>query len=455
MLLAARYELLETIGEGGVATVWRALDTLEGRTCAVKVVRVDQGHHAVLAQRLVQEAELLMRVAHPNVVQVFGAGDSERGPWLAMEFVEGGTVAEQIERDGPMSPRRALQVALQVARGLEVVHQQGIVHRDVKPDNLLLTSDGTCKLADFGIARVAEQTRHTASGFAMGSLPYMAPEQRVDAHGVDARADLYAVGATLYFLMSGATPVDLFLAAPSSPRFEGLPEGIVELVRRTTHADPAARFATASQLADALTAALRQASDVALQAPVEPVYAGSTDAGRVQTAVVAETSGDVLAIEAHMRREWRDEESVARRRSSRWIAPVSLAIVVTLLGVVAAVAGRISLDDWIARERARQVALTTPVMGVWRGTVDTVEAEVELSGTPSLLYGTFTWKGPAPRVDRIRGVMEQGLLVLEVVGPEHARYQALLENRGRLDGDYISVTNRVPFHLVQVESRPR
>ncbi|MCB9691095.1 MAG: serine/threonine protein kinase [Alphaproteobacteria bacterium] len=454
-VVGGRYRLLEPLGSGATATVYRADDLVHGRVCALKVLRLDGPDRERLAARLRREAETLTRLAHPNVVQVFEVGEEGGSPWIAMELVPGGTLADLVEREGPLSPRRALQVVLQILAGLEAVHAAGVVHRDVKPENVLVLDDGTCKLADFGIALVDQQTRTTASGFAMGSLPYMSPEQRVDAHAAGPRSDLYASGATLYFLLTGATPVDLFLASPSSPRFAGLPEGLVELVRQCTHADPSRRFQTAVEMSEALRRCLPLASDDALDATT-PVYVGSPD--RVETAVVPERrvhDHHAQALENEGLRELLAEQAAARQRSSRNMRRWSLALGVTLLGVVVAVGGRMSLDHWIAEQQAQRVALKSPLAGTWRGIHGTHEAELVLEGPHSLLHGEVRLRRAGDeRTLAVRGVLDGGVLLLEV-GPDGGRYRALLEVPDRLDGEYAEGASREPFHLVRIETPGR
>ena len=251
-----RFVLHELIGEGGMARVYRGLDLRLGVVRAIKLMkfdddRADEGWR----RRFQREARAMAQLRHPNIVQVFDTGREGDVDYLVMEMMEGGSLHHLLADHGPLSPDAATAIMAQVLDGLAVVHQAGIVHRDVKPDNVLLDSFGNPHLADFGIAMVTDATlRGTRPGMGMGSLAYMPPEQRQDASSVTPKADIYASGTTLYRCLTEAPVVDLFLAGSTSPRWRGMPAPLVRVLRQACHEDPEQRFASARDFANALRA---------------------------------------------------------------------------------------------------------------------------------------------------------------------------------------------------------
>src|SRR5438874_379585 len=202
-IATGRYRLERPLGHGGMASVYEARDTGLDRAVAVKVLAENLAGDEELRTRFLREARLAARLSHPNVVNVFDAGEDEGRPYIVMELVEGATLAGR----GPVPAEEARGLALQAARGLAHAHQAGLVHRDIKPGNLLLRRDGTLKIADFGIARAAETTALTQAGTVLGTAAYLAPEQALGEE-VTAAADVYSLGAVLYELLTGRPPFE-------------------------------------------------------------------------------------------------------------------------------------------------------------------------------------------------------------------------------------------------------
>ena len=229
----AGLELLEPLGEGGMGTVYRARHVKLDRLVAVKFLSLALSVLPELKDRFTLEARALAKVKHPNVVQVFDAGEEDGEAWLVMELVEGGTLASRI----PLAPREAVRVMSAVCEALQAVHDAGLVHRDVKPENVLLTASGQVKLSDFGIARETAGKGLTRPGAAMGTPGYVAPEV-LAGQAATVRADVYALGAMLRQLVTGQTP--LGEGAP-------LPGGLDAIVRRAMAVAPEARFESARE----------------------------------------------------------------------------------------------------------------------------------------------------------------------------------------------------------------
>src|SRR5690348_4574545 len=208
-LLAGRYRLGAVIGRGGMGTVWLARDELLNRDVAVKEIvwppQMDPAEREVARGRAVREAQLAARLHHPNVVTVYDIVEEDDRPCIVMELVPFRSLREVITEDGPVSPAQAARIGLGVLAALRAVHEAGVVHRDVKPANILLGPEGRIVLADFGIAKAADSPALTASGVLVGSPSYLAPE-RARGGRAGTAADLWALGASLYTAVEGRPP---------------------------------------------------------------------------------------------------------------------------------------------------------------------------------------------------------------------------------------------------------
>ncbi len=253
VLVASRYRLRSLLGRGGTAEVWRAEDEALARDVALKLVTVPTDDSAARAG---EEARLLARLSHPGLVPVYDAGSDERGrPWVVMELVEGETLADTLKR-GPLDSERAATIGRSIAEALAYVHGQGLLHRDVKPANILVGRDGRVRLTDFGIARLVDAARVTSTGMMVGTASYLAPEQ-VAGEPVGAAADVYALGLVLLECLTAqreyaGSTVEVALArlqrAPRVPAT--LPAGWPGLLRAMTARDPADRPTPAQVAAD-------------------------------------------------------------------------------------------------------------------------------------------------------------------------------------------------------------
>ncbi|GAA4243029.1 protein kinase domain-containing protein [Dactylosporangium darangshiense] len=205
-LLSGRYELRSVIGRGGMAEVWLAVDGRLGRSVAVKILHHEGGADPSLPERFEREAHTAARLSHANIVAVYDVGVDDGTPYLVMELIQGHSLADELAA-GPLDPRRAVRIAEHVCDALAAAHDAGVVHRDVKPANILIGDEGRVKVCDFGIARINDraQAALTAPATVIGTSAYMAPEQ-VLGEPVDARTDLYALGCVLYAMLTGRPP---------------------------------------------------------------------------------------------------------------------------------------------------------------------------------------------------------------------------------------------------------
>jgi eukaryotic-like serine/threonine-protein kinase len=256
-LLDGRYHVRSRVARGGMATVYMASDTRLERLVALKVMHAELARDEGFVSRFIGEAKSVARLSHPNVVQVFDQGSDGEYLYLAMEFVPGRTLRSLLRERGSLPPGEALDVMVPVLSGLAAAHESGIVHRDVKPENVLLTADGRVKVVDFGLARAQAGAGHTRTGMIIGTVAYLAPEQ-VTGGVTDLRTDVYSAGVMLFELLTGRQPhtgdtplavaykhVNADVPLPSS-LMPGMPPAVDRLVASTTNRDPRQRPADAA-----------------------------------------------------------------------------------------------------------------------------------------------------------------------------------------------------------------
>jgi hypothetical protein len=270
-LVLGPYALLEPLGEGGMGEVFKARHLNLGRVAALKVLRPDLLRRPNALRRFRREVRAAARLAHPNVVRAYDAGESGGRPFLVMEYVEGVDLARLVHESGPLEVAQACEYVRQSALGLQHAHAHGLVHRDVKPSNLLLTPDGVVKLLDLGLARLSRPAAGersgdgiTRDGVTVGTPDFLAPEQARASRAADARADLYALGCTLYFLLTGPVPFPGVSVGEKLLRHQTaepeplerlrpeVPPAVVAVVRKLMAKEPADRYQTSAELADAL-----------------------------------------------------------------------------------------------------------------------------------------------------------------------------------------------------------
>ena len=211
--IADRYELKEMVGSGGMSSVYRAFDTLLERHVALKILHEQFGGDDEHVERFRREARAVAQLSHPNIVTVIDRGEEDGRQFIVFELIDGENLKELVERGGPLPVRRVLELGLEIGRALAFAHAQGLVHRDVKPQNVLLGGEGVAKVTDFGIVRSLDAVGHTETGTVLGTSHYIAPEQ-ARGERVDAQTDVYSFGVVLYELLTGEVPYpgDSFLA---------------------------------------------------------------------------------------------------------------------------------------------------------------------------------------------------------------------------------------------------
>ena len=254
-VLAGRFELTRRLGAGGLAEVFAARDRLTGAEVAVKILHAHLALDRRLAERFRRELGITRGLDHPGIVRVFDLHEHRGRPLFSMELLHGRTLDEVLRDEGPMPSGAARHLAKEICAALQAAHAAGVVHRDLKPQNVFVTSVGALKLLDFGLARVAGQTPLTSSMSVLGTPGYIAPEL-LAGERADARADLYALGATLCEMLTRRPPLassDPYGAPSAPPRFDDLCAEDSELLQRALEPDPERRFLDAAQLMRALS----------------------------------------------------------------------------------------------------------------------------------------------------------------------------------------------------------
>jgi eukaryotic-like serine/threonine-protein kinase len=326
--LSGRYETGERLGSGGMSNVYKATDLILERTVAVKVLAEHLSDDERFVARFRREALAVAKLIHPNIVQVYDTGVDEGRHYIVMEYVSGRSGAQILQRQGPVGPEVAAEIGVQACAGLDYAHRRGIIHRDVKPGNLMVTGgpigggEMTVKLTDFGIARAIEQTRITQVGSVVGTAAYLAPEQ-VRGEEATPATDVYALGVVIYQFLTGRLPYEGSSLAelavrqqnetplPPSTYNDEVPETLGGAVLRALEGDPNRRYASADELASGLRLGL-EGEDVTL-----PLQEGATP---------TQVLGGDTAATRHLDRgtaqtEYRPARSQTRRPEPRLSPP--------------------------------------------------------------------------------------------------------------------------------------
>ena len=267
-LIANRYEILKKVGNGGMATVYKAKDHILNREVAVKILKDEFTTDDEFIKRFRSEAQAVASLTHPNIVGVYDVGNEGNLYYIVMELVQGKTLKEVIQQEGKLSWKWSVNVAIQIASALETAHKKNIVHRDIKPHNIIITEDGMAKVTDFGIAKAVSNSTITAFGTTIGSVHYFSPEH---ARGgfTDAKSDLYSLGIVMYEMLTGKvpfdadTPVSIALmhmqetAIPPITLNSTIPNSVNKIVIKAMQKDANLRYQSASEMLKDLNMSLK------------------------------------------------------------------------------------------------------------------------------------------------------------------------------------------------------
>src|SRR5215208_3606478 len=318
-LLDARYRIDAVVGSGGMSTVYRAFDTVLERQVAIKLMHREMSSDSDQLERFRREARAVAQLNHPHIVGVIDAGEDDQTPYIVFEYVEGETLKDRIRRLGSLPVPEAVAYAIEIARALGAAHERQIVHRDVKPQNVLIDEEGTAKVTDFGIARTMTEEGLTADGRVLGTTDYVSPEQAL-GHAVGPQSDLYSLGIVMFEMLTGDVPFsgENQVAVAMKHVREELPD--VQLRRP----EVSSALAAVVDRATAKDLDRRYGSDRALIADLEDVLG-------IETARSGQATGEATAV-------LRTLPPGARRRLPwRVLHPARIVAVLVLIGAAAAV----------------------------------------------------------------------------------------------------------------------
>ena len=344
--LDGRYEIHELLGVGGMAYVYKAYDNIEKRWVAVKILKEELAGNSDFLRRFRNESKAIAVLSHPNIVKVYDVSFGDRIQYIVMEYIDGITLKQYIEQQGEIKWREALYFTVQILRALQHAHEKGIIHRDIKPQNIMLLEDGTIKVTDFGIARFSQAETQTMTDKAIGSVHYIAPEQARGGY-INDKADIYSVGVMLYEMLTGQLPfvadnavsvaIMQMQAEPTPPSRinPSIPKGLEEITMHAMEKNPAQRFPSAADMLEDVERFRRNPEIVFHYGEqVDRAYAGtSADIyGNVQQNAAPQKYND----------NYEYEEEYVRSQNSNRASKIILGIVAAVV-VVAVIVGGIYL----------------------------------------------------------------------------------------------------------------
>ena len=442
-IIAQRYQILDTIGKGGMAIVYRAIDTRTGHSVAIKVLRPEFSQDEEFLSRFQREAEAASKVSHHNIVNLLDVGMDGDSRYLVMEYVQGKTLKEVIRQKGKLPYTTAAQIAIRILSALQHTHRNGIIHRDIKPQNILVQSEGHIKVADFGIARMANSSTLTKGDSVMGSVHYFSPEQ-ASGDNVAETSDIYSVGVVMYEMLTGQVPFDgdspVAVAMqhlhnkprPISEISPDVPAAVAHVVAVAMEKEPRFRYQSALEMATDLKKALEGKADLTDHKgdsqPISPLSSQGT--GPVKT-----VRSDTARRRSALQQQAKIKQRI--RKTLRWMLTVFMAVLVFIglfLGGAQIInyfsngstaPDLIGQDEQTAIRMSERAGLKTEVLYIHHATVP---AGVVILQTPE--YDTDMRKGETIVLHISKGPDPNVRLVPNVKGMLYGSAVLNLQNMG-------------------------
>lgn len=384
--LDGRYEIHELLGVGGMAYVYKAYDNIEKRWVAIKILKEELAGNSDFLRRFRNESKAIAVLSHPNIVKVYDVSFGDRIQYIVMEYIDGITLKQYIEQQGEIKWREALYFTVQILRALQHAHEKGIIHRDIKPQNIMLLEDGTIKVTDFGIARFSQAETQTMTDKAIGSVHYIAPEQARGGY-INDKADIYSVGVMLYEMLTGQLPfvadnavsvaIMQMQAEPTPPSRinPSIPKGLEEITMHAMEKNPAQRFPSAADMLEDVERFRRNPEIVFhYDEQVDRAYAGtSADIyGNVQQNAAPQKYND----------NYEYEEEYVRSQNSNRASKI-------ILGIVAAVVF-VAIVGGIYLVKGKRVNFGSGFLSFLQGfsTSSTASDEIILPNFVGMIYDT-------------------------------------------------------------------
>ena len=387
-LLLNRYELLEKIGEGGMGIVYKAKCHLLNRFVAIKILKAELSNDEDFAARFKREATSIAKLSHPNIVNIHDVGEENHISFIIMEYINGKTLKQVIKENGRLSSEKTLNIVLQIAKALECAHINNIIHRDIKPDNIMITQDEIVKVMDFGIAKVVGSRTVTNSNKVMGTAHYFSPEQ-AKGNFVDFRTDIYSLGIVMYEMVTGRVPYNaesiitiamMHIQEPVTPPKEiitEIPENINQVILKAMQKEPIKRYQTAKEMAEILIS-IKEDSNYKIKVNNELDDAtkiiGVAIASDIRddfTTVKGQAAGDEKTIFE------KDKEGIPGNKRSSKNKKAMIIMVSIILVMIAGVSGRFLLRGTSTKTPTPIVKTPTPIVKTTNPVVETTTPVVE------------------------------------------------------------------------------
>ena len=359
--LDGRYEITELIGVGGMADVYKATDTMENRVVAVKILKPEYSENEEFLRRFRNESKAIAVLSHPNIVKIYDVGFTDEIQFIVMEFIDGITLKELLEQQGVLRWKDALKFVSQILKALQHAHDKGIVHRDIKPQNIMLFPDGNIKVMDFGIARFSRIDGKTLSDKTIGSVHYISPEQ-AKGEMTDERSDIYSVGVMLYEMLTGRKPFDgdtpiaiavkhmQETAIPPREIMPSIPESLEEIVLHAMERSPARRYQSAAEMISDISAFMVNPSIVF--GYKSAVGSQETAPSKMFKPVIDDEDDEYYDDdEEYYDDEDDEEEEVEKKRS--YIVPILLAVTVAVVMIAAGVIAYSVINSFVVPKNSQ------------------------------------------------------------------------------------------------------